>query len=129
MREAWTEQRYGLAKVVDSGTAAAGMVRAGDAALVARAIELYETHAQQCPLIRAQLSRLEEIEPGERGRDVVDVVVAQRYSQPKAADRLGVSPTTIAGDLKGSRPAVGATTHEGTTAGPQVTARSSAAST
>ena len=42
-------QRYGLAIVVESGTALAGPVRPGLAALVGRAIELYEAYAEQRP--------------------------------------------------------------------------------
>ena len=49
LREAWTARRYGLAIVVESGTAAAGFVRPGDVALAARAIELYEAFAAQRP--------------------------------------------------------------------------------
>ena len=42
-------RRYGLAIVVDSGTAAAGIVHPGHVALAARAIELYEAIAAQRP--------------------------------------------------------------------------------
>ena len=43
LREAWVVQRYGLAMVADSGTAAAGYSSPGLPALVARATALYET--------------------------------------------------------------------------------------
>jgi hypothetical protein len=41
LREAWVAHRYGLAKVVDAGTALAGAVRPALPARVLRAIELY----------------------------------------------------------------------------------------
>ena len=49
LREAWVAQRYGLAKVVESGSALAGPVRPGLAAVVGRAIELYERYAARRP--------------------------------------------------------------------------------
>jgi hypothetical protein len=49
LREAWVAQRYGLATVVESGTAAAGSVPPGLAVRVGRAIALYEAFAEHRP--------------------------------------------------------------------------------
>jgi hypothetical protein len=49
LREAWVAHRYGLAMVVQSGTALAGAVRPGLAPAIGRAIRLYEAHADRCP--------------------------------------------------------------------------------
>ncbi len=49
LREAWVENRYWLAMVCESGTALAGPATAAVRELVARAIALYETHAEQRP--------------------------------------------------------------------------------
>jgi DNA-binding CsgD family transcriptional regulator len=50
--------------------------------------------------LRAQPTRLRELELTARQREVIDLVVAQRVSRADAAERLGVSPTTVAADLK-----------------------------
>jgi hypothetical protein len=50
LREAWVAQRYGLAIVVESGTAAAGPVAPALATRVGRAIALYEAFAAERPL-------------------------------------------------------------------------------
>jgi hypothetical protein len=49
LREAWVAQRYGLATVVESGTAAAGSVPSGLAVRVGRTIALYEAFAEHRP--------------------------------------------------------------------------------
>jgi hypothetical protein len=49
LREAWVAHRYGLAMVVEAGSAPAGFVRRGLAPLVGRAIRLYEAHADRRP--------------------------------------------------------------------------------
>lgn len=49
LREAWVAHRYGLAKVVDCGTAFAGRAVPGLAARTARAIALYEAHVEHRP--------------------------------------------------------------------------------
>jgi hypothetical protein len=49
LREAWVARRYGLATVVESGTAAAGTVPPGLAARVGRAIGVYEAFADHRP--------------------------------------------------------------------------------
>jgi hypothetical protein len=49
LREAWVAHRYGLAKVVDCGTAFAGRVDPGLAAQTRRAIALYEAYAAHRP--------------------------------------------------------------------------------
>ncbi|MDA0139453.1 hypothetical protein [Solirubrobacter deserti] len=49
LREAWVAHRYGLAKVVDCGTAFAGRADVGLAARTGRAIALYEDHAEHRP--------------------------------------------------------------------------------
>jgi hypothetical protein len=49
LREAWVAHRYGVADVVEAGSAAAGVVRPGMAGRVARAIRLYEAFAGQRP--------------------------------------------------------------------------------
>ena len=49
LREAWVAQRYGLAKVADSGTALAGWVTPELVASVRRAISRYETFAAHRP--------------------------------------------------------------------------------
>ena len=49
LREAWVVHRYGLARVAESGAAAAGPTRPALGRLVRRAIGLYETHAEHRP--------------------------------------------------------------------------------
>jgi hypothetical protein len=49
LREAWVVHRYGLARVAESGAAAAGPMRPAVERLVRRAIALYEAHAEQRP--------------------------------------------------------------------------------
>jgi hypothetical protein len=49
LREAWVVHRYGLARVTDSGAAAAGAKRPAVDRLVRRAIALYEAHAEHRP--------------------------------------------------------------------------------
>jgi hypothetical protein len=50
LREAWVANRYGLAMVCESGTALAGPASAAARGLAARAIALYEAHAEHRPL-------------------------------------------------------------------------------
>ncbi len=49
LREAWVVNRYGLARVAESGAAAAGPNRPALGRLVRRAIGLYEAHAEHRP--------------------------------------------------------------------------------
>jgi hypothetical protein len=49
LREAWVVHRYGLARVAESGAAAAGPTRPALSQLVRRGIALYETHAECRP--------------------------------------------------------------------------------
>ena len=49
LREAWVVHRYGLARVGESGAAAAGAKRPALERLVRRAIALYEANAEQRP--------------------------------------------------------------------------------
>jgi len=50
--------------------------------------------------LRTQLARLEELELTARQRDVIELVVAQRRTHADAAQQLGISPSTIADNLK-----------------------------
>jgi DNA-binding CsgD family transcriptional regulator len=51
--------------------------------------------------LRAHLPRLDEIELSNRERDVVKLVVDQGRTRPDAAERLGISLSTVAKDLRG----------------------------
>jgi len=50
--------------------------------------------------LRTRLARLHELELTDRQRDVIDLVVAQPCTHAAAARQLGISPSTIADDLK-----------------------------
>ena len=50
--------------------------------------------------LRAQRSRIDELELTDRQRDVIELVVAQRRTQRDAAERLGITPSTAYADLK-----------------------------
>jgi hypothetical protein len=115
LREAWTAQRYGLARVVESGAADAGTVRAP---LVGRAIRLYEAHrahrppgwpesgaAALCVLgsqrratrLTGDLSRLLTLAKAMRAAAFETDAARLDRARARAADRERPAPTRLAG--------------------------------